>query len=366
MTLYDRFYRIITVFITNGREILLKNRIYVYDNLKCLLIFLVVTGHFIQKDRMDTHFLHSLSIFIYAFHMPAFAFVSGLFSKHATSDSKTLRERILYFIILSLLCDLLAQLIGMCWSKKGIVKIFGRSNVSWYLFSMALWYGATFLLREVNGGFLFLVLLMLGCFAGYDKRINDFFHLSRTIVFYPFFYLGWRMDPQEWARQAKKPLCRAVALISVLFFAWLCFARTGAMEAVWPLFSGRRAYHKLFFPLYGGIYRLGYYAAITFLIFCLTALTPQGRLPVSWIGERTLQIYFFHDLLFIYFLRNIHFMDRLRAAVGAGKLWQILCICASALILLICSLKPFAYPLKMIQRLCKSRGNEEKDGAAAG
>lgn len=63
------------------------NRSY-WDNMKGLLISLVVMGHFIQVyfEKCvwgdNYYFLQTVLCFIYYFHMPLFIFVSGYFSKN--------------------------------------------------------------------------------------------------------------------------------------------------------------------------------------------------------------------------------------------------------------------------------------------
>ncbi|WP_394777737.1 acyltransferase family protein, partial [Undibacterium sp.] len=58
-----------------------QSRNVTIDNIKGVLIFFVVFGHLIEMHIEGDHFLHSIWIFIYSFHMPMFALVSGMFSK---------------------------------------------------------------------------------------------------------------------------------------------------------------------------------------------------------------------------------------------------------------------------------------------
>lgn len=53
-----------------------------WDNAKGILIFLVLIGHFIMTYRP----LKAIFDSIYLFHMPAFLFISGLFSKKKLSN----------------------------------------------------------------------------------------------------------------------------------------------------------------------------------------------------------------------------------------------------------------------------------------
>ncbi|MFR7480201.1 MAG: acyltransferase family protein [Roseburia sp.] len=57
-----------------------KERDYFFDNLKAVLIFLVVLGHFLLPIRGDNP-LVVVKRLIYVFHMPLFVFISGYFAK---------------------------------------------------------------------------------------------------------------------------------------------------------------------------------------------------------------------------------------------------------------------------------------------
>lgn len=63
-------------------------REYLFDNYKVLLILLVVIGHFIEPSNDQNPFLYELKWGIVAFHMPAFIFISGYFSKRIPSLKK--------------------------------------------------------------------------------------------------------------------------------------------------------------------------------------------------------------------------------------------------------------------------------------
>ena len=77
-----------------------NNRISIWDNLKFILIFLVVLGHILEPLISDSINLKRLYIFIYTFHMPAFIFISGLFSKKAVEEKNY--KKIFEFIIIYL------------------------------------------------------------------------------------------------------------------------------------------------------------------------------------------------------------------------------------------------------------------------
>ena len=64
----------------------MSNRIALWDNLKFILITLVVAGHFADEIMDYTSIYSSIFLFIYAFHMPLFIFISGYF--HSDRNTK--------------------------------------------------------------------------------------------------------------------------------------------------------------------------------------------------------------------------------------------------------------------------------------
>ena len=64
-----------------------KPRDYLFDNCKAFLILMVVLGHFTEGSYQHTDFLYTLKWLIVSFHMPAFIFISGYFSKRELSLS---------------------------------------------------------------------------------------------------------------------------------------------------------------------------------------------------------------------------------------------------------------------------------------
>lgn len=76
-----------------------KERDYFFDNYRFLLIFLVVVGHFIEPCFRNHPMLSILKGIIFSFHMPAFIFISGYFSKKTSSLKKLIQTLLIpYFV----------------------------------------------------------------------------------------------------------------------------------------------------------------------------------------------------------------------------------------------------------------------------
>ena len=69
-----------------------EKRVKFWDNIKGILIVLVVFGHFLYEFRSNLT-LELVTKVIYLFHMPAFVFLSGYFSKseNARKNEKLFR-----------------------------------------------------------------------------------------------------------------------------------------------------------------------------------------------------------------------------------------------------------------------------------
>ena len=74
-----------------------KSRNVYIDNVKALLIILVVVGHFTDLAVDESEMMKSLFVFIYSFHMPLFIFVNGLLCKHIVKDRHRVMDKVAVF-----------------------------------------------------------------------------------------------------------------------------------------------------------------------------------------------------------------------------------------------------------------------------
>ena len=72
-----------------------KKRSFLWDNAKGLLIFLVVFGHFLYGNTGGAAATLVVTI-IYSFHMPAFAFISGFFTKEKNDFRKYITAYVIF------------------------------------------------------------------------------------------------------------------------------------------------------------------------------------------------------------------------------------------------------------------------------
>ena len=110
-----------------------QQREYLFDNYKVLLIILVVIGHFIEPCYDQNSFLYELKWGIVAFHMPAFIFISGYFSKRIPSIKKLIQGLVIPYFVYELVYYFLYTLV----LDKHTALYFDRPKFwLWYLMAL--------------------------------------------------------------------------------------------------------------------------------------------------------------------------------------------------------------------------------------
>lgn len=282
----------------------MSNRIALWDNLKFILITLVVGGHFADQLTDYSSIYSSIFLFIYAFHMPLFIFISGYFH----SDRNT-TKKVLFYISLGFSYKVISFLVDRInrYSKYTFNLLFD-GGLSWFMFVLAIYTFALFLLKDQNMKFFLIGSIILACFIGYDKSIGDFLYLSRAIIFFPFYILGTMMKSFDIIKFKRKyPLLKIVALL--IFVAWsiLCITKIDTLYGLRYIFSGRQPFPDGIIS-FGPIVRLACYILSAVLGISLMLLTTSKKIKwISDFGKNTINVYFWHLNLFYIFKSFIDF-----------------------------------------------------------
>lgn len=267
---------------------MIKQRDYYFDNVKFLLIVLVVFGHAIFLIKNPTFAL--LYKLVYLFHIPCFVLVAGYFTKQSgkTSVGVTLVQFGIF--------QFLYYLFGVhVLQKEAFVLQFTQPNwILWFLFSTLCWkILLPYVLRLKHPLILTVGVALL---AGYDVTVGYRFSFSRTLVFFPFFLLGYFAN-KSWVHMVKKggPIPPIAGF--VCFFMLLRVAPAFSTS----LFYGSEPYKTMHFTAwYAGIWRLVAMASAFVLLVCFFALVPLKQTWYSRFGSRTLQVFLLHGFVIQY------------------------------------------------------------------
>lgn len=166
-----------------------------YCNLKLLLIFLVVYGHWIENSIYESKLLLIQYKIIYMFHMPLFIFLSGFF----LNSAKDCIHQIKRIFPIYALCQTLALLCG------GVQGIETPWWILWYLLSYCFWTTFGILWFSIKRNYLkwliLVISIIVGAIAGYILCLDRTWSGSRTVVFFPYFFAGLICNPGiSWKR----------------------------------------------------------------------------------------------------------------------------------------------------------------------
>lgn len=316
-----------------------RERIALYDNIRAVLIILVVVGHFVDGLTAGSAAFRSLFLFIYTFHMPLFLFLSGLFQKDSGALSRAFGLVCVGFAV-KITVSLVQLLIG--WSAG--FSLLSDAGISWFPFTLAVYTVAGQVLRRVDKRFLLALSLALGCFVGYDGTIGDYLYLSRTVVFYPFFVLGQMCSRDRLARISRRPELRLGGLAVLVLWAGLCWFARERTYVLRGLFTGRNPFGTAFYP-WGAAWRALCYGISAATGAALICVTPSRRLPVlSAYGARTLQVYYWH-------LPVQELLQYLGVgALCASRPGKVLWLACAVGVALLTGTKPFSFPVRQILR----------------
>ena len=177
-----------------GQWLLVVKRDIGADNLKAILIILVVLGHVMGFMRVSqlTYFINC----IYSFHMPVFIFINGyLLSRFKFKKIKII---IFQFAILQIIYIAFFYAIGY-YHSISMVSLLTPAFHLWYLFVYVVWELIVRVLNQLRkqNSFAFVMgvflLMFLAFYIRYTSTIvnNQFLTYTRIFVFLPFFLLGY-------------------------------------------------------------------------------------------------------------------------------------------------------------------------------
>lgn len=316
-----------------------KDRLFLLDNIKGILIFLVVLGHSLELYRTDHLIVQILYMFIYLFHMPAFVFISGYFSKDVDKCRSTaFKSFFIPFILFNTLWSLITVILTQDFSRFSFIT---PGWALWYLLSMFFW--RLFLKDLVKLRFILPISFFIGLGAGIFGEFNSMLSLSRTLVFFPFFLLGY-FTHEERLLSLKKPsrFCSIVILLSAVIFSTLAsYYNILPVEFLY----GSDSFYSHTLPIWIGVLsRLFLYVVGLCFIFALPNIVTAKETFFSKVGKNTFSIYILHTyLLALIFVVN-YFIP---------LLWVRLLVCFLASILITSCLSTNYIKSKFDYFLCK-------------
>lgn len=300
-----------------------EKRDFVLDNVKGLLIILVIFGHLIEPFIFrGNSYLDDIYTAIYIFHMPAFIFVSGYFSK-----KHNVKKILEIFIVYSFWQLIVYPFVISFIRDKSFLDIIrgigAPFKTYWYLVSLLAWRILTPYIAKIK--YIFPITLIVGVVFGLiDSPVNlAHFSVGRTITFYPFFILGYCFK-REYVYSIRQFINRRVGLIlfSLVIAVGVCFLNADLKDLVSPKAVNKILYGKNFYdeiyknPVVGVMYKTVLYCVQLLSVLFLLSWVSSTKNILCKIGGNTMFTYLSHALaieIFYYF--NKYSQSEIRSTI---------------------------------------------------
>ena len=274
-----------------------KERDPFFDNAKYVLMMLVVFGHLLQPFSDQAKWVHDLYFSIYAFHMPAFILILGYFSKSfrlkkGRNGRNSFKKFIIPYILFQWLYSLYYWLIG---THEGFSFQLHIPNWSlWFLVSAFFWQVSLYFFQKVPAKVGIPLSIAASLLAGYIPFIDRELTLQRTVVFLPFFIIGYYLKPelvQTFKQSVKK---RWFILGFLVIFGSLNLV--GRVSKY--VFFGSKPYDDfLNFPEWGAMVRsLSLLLAVIGMLAFFACVSTKTRWYTNR-GQLTLNVYLLHGFI---------------------------------------------------------------------
>ncbi len=258
------------------------------DNLKGVLIFLVVFGHSLELCKENSLVIKIIYMFIYLFHMPVFVFISGYFSKNLDkSRNKAFRNFLVPYLIFNTLWNIVS------------IPVVGIENFSlltpgwalWYLISMFYW--RISLKDIIRIKYIFPISLVIGVLAGLSSEFDTFLSLSRSLFFFPFFLGGYYTTEKQLIQFRQRKIGLITIILTITFLAAIILAYSDILPIEFLYSNQSFAEFSLVFWL-GILGRIFLYIIGFSFVYILVNVVKPTKTFFTNIGFNTFPVYILH------------------------------------------------------------------------
>lgn len=269
------------------------------DNIKGILILLVVFGHSLELLRLKSMFANFLYNFIYTFHMPVFIFISGYLAKNVEKGrNSAFRQLFIPFILFNSIWNL----IQILFTQNVTIPITSPTIFSFLNPGWALWFIlALFIYRLLLPDLkklkhIFWVTLTIGILSRLFSEFNIFLSLSRILVFSPYFIGGYLLSSKQLddLRDSNIIYSLLIFLLTTIFTYIFVFHTNFPTEFLW---ADRAFVHfevKIIPSIFTGM--ILYLIGFSFLLIMLK-IAPYTNNRLTKIGRNSLPVYILHTYI---------------------------------------------------------------------
>ncbi len=303
------------------------NRNSALDQIKGVLIFLVVFGHLIELYFHHDSVLRPLWIAIYTIHMPMFILISGMVSKAELNAHQSVQ------IVRNILAPLLAfeliyetteyALTGKTSVYAGLIAPYW---MLWYLMSLLSWRLMLPLFSRLR--YPLIAALLVAGVTAYSEHSGYLLSLSRTMMFLPFFILGWQLGPDFWSKLPASKLYTGASVLILITTVAISAQLPQDFDYRW--LYGSFSLHRLGLATpKGNMYQALQYLCSVTAGFAALYLLSRRNLGLARLGKHSVYVFLWHGMALIVMNAN----GWLKQLFELPQFWRVtLSVLASILI----------------------------------
>lgn len=280
-----------------------RRRVPFWDNARFACIVLVVLGHGVQRLIYDSDISYAFYLTIYAFHMPAFAMISGYFSKASVPTKRQMARVITDILVPYFIFEMLWTLTKWLVEGQANANITQPSWTLWFLLALGIFRLVLPYLALLRWPLLWALLISVG--VGYINNVDSTFSLSRTLGLLFFFTFGWWLREHDIVRRFQlieyRPWwLRTSAVLLLAFWAFTCWRWLDVWKAIdlrhWFFYED--SYADLGgWQWWAGAIRIGLMALAILLSAAFFTLIPRNNQWWTHFGQYTMYVYLLHSFV---------------------------------------------------------------------
>ena len=307
-----------------------KVRVAYLDNARYWVMLLVVVGHFLT-ELVVLESARGVYMWIYSFHMPFFALISGYTARNYVGSYPQVRRIVSTLIVPYLLVETTLQLLTQHYDNNPThLMILSPQWLGWFLAALVIWRLTTPIWRTLRYPITISVIISLT--AGLVE-IPNVLALPKILGLLPFYVLGLHFS-QEIFDQLTRARVRIASwiVLGTTLVASLIWAED--WQERWPLswMLWKHRYDEaplLTGPIEGMITR-GWFLTIAFVLtMAALSVIPRASSWTTAFGGRTLYAYLLHGYVILFLDRQFDLWSKLEPY----GLWAVLVCIVAGLIL---------------------------------
>ncbi|ADI04184.1 putative integral membrane protein [Streptomyces bingchenggensis BCW-1] len=266
-----------------------------FDNAKYLTIVLVACGHAWEPLTYGSRAVTAVYLTVYAFHMPAFALISGYFSRGFDLGPGRVR-RLLTGVAVPYIVFEVAYTLFYRWAQDDPgypISLLDPWYVMWFLVALFIWRLTTPLWLALRHPV--PIALALAVLGSVSPEVGGDLALQRVLAFLPCFVLGLKLRPEHFTRLRTRR-GRLAALPVGVGALVAAYALAPRIDAGWFYHRGSVAGRGA--PEWAGVFTTpALFALALLLTAAFLAWVPGRQLWITALGTGTMYGYLLHGFV---------------------------------------------------------------------